>query len=147
MEDKWLRKSVPLKILSHLSMFVSFAVLMVVVVYVCFYVQLYFGESQEMSTDSRNVYFNSSLFYDDYSSGISSVISLINACDAYEAYGDISQIESWRQIYMGNYVNFQYALYDTKGELIVKSPGFDLTPEDVSPSGGNGPGKDLLLQY
>ena len=141
MEDKWLRKSVPLKILSHLSMFVSFAVLMVVVVYVCFYVQLYFGESQEMSTDSRNVYFNSSLFYDDYSSGISSVISLINACDAYEAYGDISQIESWRQIYMGNYVNFQYALYDTKGELIVKSPGFDLTPEDVSPSGETDQGK------
>ncbi len=141
MEDKWLRKSVPLKILAHLAMFVSFAALMVVIVYVCFYVELYFGYSREMSTDSRNGYFNSSLFYDDYSSGISSVISLINACDAYEAYGDISQIESWRQIYMGDYVNFQYALYDTEGELIVKSSGFDLTPEDVSPSGETDQGK------
>ena len=112
MEDKWLRKNVPLKILAHLSMFISFAVILVVAIYTCLYMEIYFSYGRDMSTDSKNPYFSSTLFYDDFSGGISKVITLINACNEYDAYGDAEEIRSWHEIYLGDYTNFQYALYD-----------------------------------
>ncbi len=135
MEDKWLRKNVPLKILAHLSMFISFAVILVVAIYTCLYMEIYFSYGRDMSTDSKNPYFSSTLFYDDFSGGISKVITLINACNEYDAYGDAEEIRSWHEIYLGDYTNFQYALYDPQGNLIVKSPGFNVSPETVDASG------------
>lgn len=143
MQDKKLRRSVPLKIMAHLTMFVSFLVVLAAVLYGIFYMELYFdgGRQSSFASSANNGYFNTSRFTSDYGRAIDRLISFLDEL-GYSA--TVEQMEAWRQYYLDDYKNFQYAIYDPQGTLIVQSSGFDVTAESVDSSGDAG---DQIYYY
>ena len=146
MQDKKLRRSVPLKIMAHLTMFVSFLVVLAAVLYAIFYMELYFdgGRQSSFASSTYNGYFNTSRFTSDYGRAIDRTISFLSVLENNQVYGDLEEMEYWRQYYMENYINFQFAIYNPQGELIAKSDGFDLTADSVDSSGDAG---DQIYYY
>lgn len=141
MQDKKLRRSVPLKIVAHLTMFVSFFVMLAAVIYALFYIQLYYdgGRQSSFAESKNNGYFNTSRFNNDYSRAIDRIVNFIDVIVNNDAvFDDLEEMEYWRQNYFGDYVNFQFAIYNTQGELIVKSSDFQMKPGSVDASGNAG---------
>lgn len=141
MQDKKLRRSVPLKIVAHLTMFVSFLVMLAAVLYALFYIQLYYdgGGQSSFAASANNGYFNTSRFINDYSHGIDRIVSFIDVMGNHdEVFDNLEEMDYWRQNYFGDYVNFQFAIYNPQGELIVKSKDFQVNPDSVDVSGDAG---------
>ncbi|MBB5264912.1 signal transduction histidine kinase [Catenibacillus scindens] len=132
MDDKRLRRCLPLKILAHFLMFGSFAVMIAAVIYVCLYVEIYFGMDRNADENRENSYFVSNLFFDDYMSATNLLLSTIHEWNDQNIYNDLEEMEAWRSYYMDGYANFQYAIYNKEGGLIMESPNYSVTPESVS---------------
>ena len=132
MDDKRLRRCLPLKILAHFLMFVSFAVMIAAVIYACLYVEIYFGMDRNADENRENSYFVSNLFFDDYMSATNLLLSTIHEWNDQNIYNDLEEMEAWRSYYMDGYANFQYAIYNKEGGLIMESPNYSVTPESVS---------------
>lgn len=135
MVDKRLRRCLPLKIMAHFIMFLAFAAIMAAVVYGTLFIEMYIGPQNKNENTIEDSYFQTNLFSEDYSQGIDKIISLINVWNDHGAFGNPEEMDYWREIYLGEYVNFQYAFYDRQGQPIVKSDGFSLTPETAKASG------------
>lgn len=134
MQDRRLRKCLPLKITAHIIMFLAFAALMAAVVFGTLFIEMYVSP-QNNAKAAPDSYFKTGLFSGDYSQSIGRIISLINVWNDHDAYGDPEEMENWRAIYFSGDENFQYAFYDREGKLLAKSEGFELTPENVTASG------------
>lgn len=132
MDDKRLRRCLPLKILAHFLMFGSFAVMIAAVIYACLYVEIYFGMDRNADENQENSYFVSNLFFDDYMSATNLLLSTIHEWNDQNIYNDLEEMEAWRSYYMDGYANFQYAIYNKEGGLIMESPNYSVTPESVS---------------
>lgn len=132
MDDKRLRRCLPLKILAHFLMFGSFAVMIAAVIYACLYVEIYFGMDRNADENRENSYFVSNLFFDDYMSATNLLLSTIHEWNDQNIYNDLEEMEAWRSYYMDGYANFQYAIYNKEGGLIMESPNYSVTPESVS---------------
>lgn len=144
MHDKRLRRSVPLKIFAHLTMFASFLGMVAAALYGIYYLQIFYGNNnRSFARSTSEAYLNTAQFVSDYSRGIDRIINFLNVIDDDEVYNDLEEMEYWRQNYLGVYENFQYAIYNTEGNLIVKSVGFNLTRDNVDAEGNTDNGRML----
>ena len=142
MEDHRLRRCIPLKIAAHVLMFFAFLMIIGAVIFGILFINFALERNDSQSGQaSGNGYFRTETFYSDYCGHLNGISSLLNVWADHNAYGNPVEMELWRNIYLDDYVNFQYAIYDTEGELLAQSPDFDRMSDGVSASGATAKGR------
>ena len=145
--DRSLRRCLPLKIAVHLAMFIAFIVLMVTFVFGCLFAQMTLQRNETVVNETGNGYFQTELFLSDYCDALNRLSVVFATWAEYDAYGNPEEMAMWQDEYIRDYVNLQYAVYDTEGNLIASSPDFDASAAEAAGEGGTGSGGGQIFYY
>lgn len=118
MDNRKLRKSIPLKIAAHMIMAASTAALIICVVLFAVFMDVRANRNgtADFTKSQEEPYFSSQMFINKYGEALDRLLPGINAANSGSGYP--------LEFYMSGYVNFKYAVYDLEGKILYASDGW-----------------------